>query len=561
MNLPSGKKRITGSIIYTLVVMVMALLVANAYLIYRNSGIIEQNIRLQKEAEQIKINTLDIVRTLHQIDMGVRGYALTHSESQSFVVNEGFLRKNKFFSSIERSLLHQQFPMKDFYIMRDSVTGYFNQVNYMLTLVDEKKEKEFLELLNTNNGYLAWLSYRNFAAKVGAFEDTIASQARANYQQALKNSYWLQIILFLIAAPTLTFMAYYASRSIMLSEKLRLTEEEKNKILEEQKMNLESMVSERTKEIQAQNEEITAQNEEIASHNEHLYQQKIEIENQSSALNERNLLLEEAQRIIEDQNQLIKNKNEELTLEVDRQTQNLKRTNMELIEHNNRLEQFTYIISHNLRAPVARLVGLSSILDFSKDPQERVEIEQMMVKSTMDLDHVIKDLSLILGVQKLSPQVYSKTDLDDVLLKVTALLEHEILETKATITRDIRIKTIYSLPPYIESIFYNLISNAIKYRNPEKELFIAIYVFEKDGTVHMHFSDNGLGIDLEKNRQQLFNLYKRFHFHVEGKGLGLYLVKTQIESLGGMIEVESELNKGTTFKVALKQENHTGSIP
>ncbi len=555
----SGKKRITGSIIYTLVAMVMILLITNAYLIYRNSLIIEQNVWLQKEAEQIKINTLDIVRTLHQIDMGVRGYALNHSEAQSYVVHEGFERKDKFFTSIEQSLIRQQFPMQDFYMMRDSVNTYFDQVNYMLQLVDEKKDREFLQLLNENNGYLTWVAYRNFSVKVGRFEDTIAAQARARYQQALKNSYWLQIILFLIAGPTLAFTAYSASRFIWLSEKLRWTEEEKNKILEGQNIQLEKMVAERTTEIQAQNEEITAQNEEIALHNEHLHDQKAEIEKQSIALNERNLRLEEAQRIIEEQNQLIKKKNEELTQEVDRQTQNLKRTNTELIEHNNRLEQFTYIISHNLRAPMARLVGLSYILDSSTDPQERLDIEHMMVKSTMDLDHVIKDLSQILGVQKLSTQVYSRIDLENVLDKVKSLLEHELTETKTKLTCHLEVKTLFSLSPYIESIFYNLMSNAIKYRNPEKEPIITIHVFEKESKIHLHVTDHGLGIDLEKNRQHLFNLYKRFHFHVEGKGLGLYLVKTQIESLGGQIEVTSKVNEGTTFKVVLPQENQTSS--
>ena len=89
-------------------------------------------------------------------------------------------------------------------------------------------------------------------------------------------------------------------------------------------------------------------------------------------------------------------------MEVERQTYDLKQTNLELIEQNNRLEQFAFIISHNLRAPLARLVGLSTILDFAKDEKEATDIVQLIVKSTHDLDHVIKDLTLILGIQKMN---------------------------------------------------------------------------------------------------------------------------------------------------------------
>jgi signal transduction histidine kinase len=246
-------------------------------------------------------------------------------------------------------------------------------------------------------------------------------------------------------------------------------------------------------------------------------------------------------------NEIIQKKNDELTGEVERQTKDLKETNAELIEHNSRLEQFTYIISHNLRAPMARLVGLSTILDYAPSDRERADIVQLMVKSTAELDHVIRDLSQILAIQKLSTQVFSEIDLHQVILKVLDMLDREIEETRTTICMNLSVDKLYSLPQYIESILFNLISNAIKYRNPSKRVEITIEAKKQNEQVVLHVSDNGLGIDLNKHKNSLFNLYKRFHFHVEGKGLGLYLVRTQVEAVGGQITVESSVDKGTTF--------------
>ena len=110
---------------------------------------------------------------------------------------------------------------------------------------------------------------------------------------------------------------------------------------------------------------------------------------------------------------------------------------------------------------------------------------------------------------------------------------------------------IYTIKTYSYSIILNLLSNAIKYRNPENRLQIAVKsAATSDGNyVCVSVSDNGLGIDLAQNKEKIFGLYRRFHSHVEGKGIGLHITKTQIERMGGKIEIESALNIGTTFRV------------
>jgi signal transduction histidine kinase len=179
-----------------------------------------------------------------------------------------------------------------------------------------------------------------------------------------------------------------------------------------------------------------------------------------------------------------------------------------------------------------------------------------MVRSTHDLDQVIKDLTLILGIQKMNTQVFTDVNLEVVLEKVKQLLEEEIKQTGAWIGIQLADeKTIHSLQPYIESIFYNLLSNAIKYRNPQKQPIIRIQSTVDDNNIVVTIRDNGLGIDLERYKDKIFNLYKRFHYHVEGKGMGLYLVKTQVAALGGRIEVESVVGEGTIFRVSLQREH------
>src|SRR5690606_28851856 len=106
---------------------------------------------------------------------------------------------------------------------------------------------------------------------------------------------------------------------------------------------------------------------------------------------------------------------------------------------------------------------------------------------------------------------------------------------------------------YVESILYNLMSNSLKYRHPDRIPEINIEASDEEGFMVLRHTDNGLGIDLEQNKTKLFNLYKRFHFHVEGKGLGLYLVKAQIEALGGKVRVESKRNDGSSFILYFKR--------
>jgi len=176
-----------------------------------------------------------------------------------------------------------------------------------------------------------------------------------------------------------------------------------------------------------------------------------------------------------------------------------------------------------------------------------------LVRAAEELDGVVKDLNTILAFRKNSESLVTVVDFVTEVSKIRVTLEREIASTQAVITADFeQVQTIRTVKPYLESILYNLISNAIKYRVPDRTPVIHIKTEKLENEICLTVSDNGLGIDMNAFRDKLFTLYSRFHIHLEGKGLGLYLVKTQITALGGRIEIESEVNIGSTFRVYFK---------
>lgn len=546
-------RKAEGYVVYVLFVLISALLLANVFLMYQNNKVIEYNKTLQEEAERIKVNTLDVIRTIHQVDMGLRGYALIGSSVQHDVVTGGFSQMDTIINRLETSLDKQHFPMGSFKIMKDSTYIYMATIHRMLDMLEHGRHKEFNEELRKDLGLFAYLSYVRFANHVNGFENSIAQKAHARYQLALRNGYVLQLILFLFTVPALLYMMYLFNKTIRISTQLATAKQLTADMLAGQKQELERQVQERTNEILAQNEEIIAQNEEIVSHNEQLNLHQLEIERQRNALQERTEKLTEAYDTIERQHRMIQERNKELTQEISEQNRDLRKTNLELIEHNGKLEQFGYIISHNFRAPMARLIGLSRLLKDSDHESDRENLINLIVKSTSDFDSVFKDLTLILNIQKLNTEVYTKISLQEVMEKVTTMLELEINATATEVMSDFsKAPTIVSLPQYVESALFNLVSNAIKYRHPDRKPIVIVKSRIVGHQFQLSVTDNGLGIDLDRHGSTVFNLYKRFHFHVEGKGLGLFLVRTQVEALGGKIKVDSKPDNGSVFRIELK---------
>ena len=228
----------------------------------------------------------------------------------------------------------------------------------------------------------------------------------------------------------------------------------------------------------------------------------------------------------------------------------------ELTQNNKDLKQFSYITSHNLRAPLSNLIGLLNLIeDTPNDNQELKELISGFSKSTHLLNETINDLAKVMIIKD-NPSIQKEEILlNGIFENVFCQLNSQIELYKPIIKLDFeKAATLYVNKAYIESILMNLLTNSIKYKSENRKLKISIASSQVNDTVVLTFKDNGIGIDLERNKDKVFGLYQRFHNYPDSKGLGLYLVKSQVETMGGTIDIESEVNKGTIFTLIFKNK-------
>jgi PAS domain S-box-containing protein len=229
----------------------------------------------------------------------------------------------------------------------------------------------------------------------------------------------------------------------------------------------------------------------------------------------------------------------------------------ELIKNNQDLQQFSFITSHNLRAPVANLISLLHLYDRENpiEPFNKVLIEKFE-EATNQLNETLNDLLEVLVLKSNTNISLEVLNLHETVNQIQRNIESLINHQHAIIETNFEtVDTVIYNKLHLESIFLNLISNAIKYRSPDREPIIKITTYTEKKWIIIEFKDNGIGIDLARYQDRIFGLYQRFHTGKEGKGLGLYMIKAQVMAMGGKIEVESELHQSTTFKVYLKNND------
>jgi len=222
----------------------------------------------------------------------------------------------------------------------------------------------------------------------------------------------------------------------------------------------------------------------------------------------------------------------------------------DIVQRNKDLEQFSQIVSHNLRAPVANILGLVHVAEtIGVDKCEEEKVLSHLGTAAGKLDEVIRDLNHILEIKhetRVEKEiVHFENLLDEIKLSIEDIIRDEQVLIKSDFSSAEELTTIKS---YLYSILFNLISNSIKYHQPCITPIIEITSTRVGNKIQIVFKDNGLGIDLQRRGHEVFGLYKQFHNHVAGKGMGLYMVKTQVEALGGTIAIESEVNNGGSVK-------------
>lgn len=234
-----------------------------------------------------------------------------------------------------------------------------------------------------------------------------------------------------------------------------------------------------------------------------------------------------------------------------RKTEELK-TSLDLVSaQNDRLLNFSYIVSHNLRSHAS---NLSSIVDHLSDCQsddQRIEMTGYLKQVSNSLNDALQNLNEVVSIQSNQTLKTEKLVLIEYVQKSLSGLNNLVQNGQIEIKVPANLEILYN-KGYLESVLQNLIQNSLKYKHPDRTPKIEISALKYlDGAI-LKIKDNGLGIDLIKNKDKIFGMYKTFHGNKNALGLGLFMTKNQIEAMGGSISVESEVNIGTTFTILIK---------
>ncbi|WP_242923561.1 sensor histidine kinase [Pontibacter liquoris] len=243
----------------------------------------------------------------------------------------------------------------------------------------------------------------------------------------------------------------------------------------------------------------------------------------------------------------------------------LHHENQKLANVNFDLDSFVYTASHDLKSPIANIEALLGILSdaVAREALDKDEIRQIIKLMSASLKRfavTIKDLTAIVAVDKNShDEIVEKINVFEIVEQVKQDLQSQITASDATIEVICADEPVLAFSrKNFKSIIYNLLSNALKYRSPDRVPAVVIKLEKVGGETRLSVSDNGLGITAGKE-EKVFTMFKRFHDHIEGSGLGLYIVKRMIDNVKGRIEVNSTVNQGTTFTMIFADAGQTVS--
>ncbi|WP_303316343.1 PAS domain-containing sensor histidine kinase [Flavivirga abyssicola] len=228
----------------------------------------------------------------------------------------------------------------------------------------------------------------------------------------------------------------------------------------------------------------------------------------------------------------------------------LQRTSNIIASQNKRLFNFAHIVSHNLRSHTSNLSLVVELINATESKEEKLELINTVEDIASSLNDTIEHLNEVVTIQTSTNKSISPIKFSESLKHVKTSIGQIITKSRATINSDFsKIDTINYIPAYLESILLNLITNSIKYKHPERDPVIKIRSYVENSKTVLEITDNGVGIDLEKFGGKLFGMYKTFHYNKDAVGIGLFITKNQIEALNGEINVFSEVEKFTTFKI------------
>ncbi|WP_083692335.1 PAS domain-containing sensor histidine kinase [Seonamhaeicola sp. S2-3] len=224
-----------------------------------------------------------------------------------------------------------------------------------------------------------------------------------------------------------------------------------------------------------------------------------------------------------------------------------------ITNQNKRLQNFAHIVTHNLKEYTGNFESLLEFYDAADTDEEKEELIKHLKTVSNSLSKTIVNLNEIVSKQSTKKIEREKLNIYQCMEDTFKIMDIEIANKKALIINNVNPEIyIYANRSYMESIIQNLTSNALKYSHPDRKPIINIdSELSEDGILTITVTDNGIGIDLDKYGNDIFGLYRTFHGNKNAEGVGLYLTKSQVETLGGTIEISSQVNVGTTFTITM----------
>lgn len=223
---------------------------------------------------------------------------------------------------------------------------------------------------------------------------------------------------------------------------------------------------------------------------------------------------------------------------------------------NKKLINFAHIVSHNLRSHAANFSMLLDFLMEEKDDSEKKKILDMLIDASdhliVSLENLNEVVDININVNLDKKPIPLKNKIDSVSKNLSAYLKNNNTSIINQVCDTVEIRVI---PAYVDSILMNLVTNAVKYQDPKRNAVVTLNAMSENGYTVLSVTDNGLGIDLNKYGDKIFGMYKTFHNHCDARGMGLYIIKNQIEAMNGKIGVESQVGIGSTFKIYFNEKN------
>lgn len=215
------------------------------------------------------------------------------------------------------------------------------------------------------------------------------------------------------------------------------------------------------------------------------------------------------------------------------------------------MERVTFAIAHDLKNSVTKLRLSLEMVNKEALPADALPYMRIIDRSATRLENTLQSMNQLIELGHLSEDVVKHLSLSTILTQVQEEFAEAIMAGNVVIKTSFTANDIVYIETYLRSIFSNLLSNAIKYAHPGRSLVLDITTEKEGDKIIVNFADNGIGIDLARHGDKLFLPFTRFSANTEGSGIGLYLIRNMLERNGGGIEVYSDIEQGSRFRIIL----------